>query len=570
MATLVSVNVGMPKRVPWKNSTILTGIWKMPVAGPVMVRRLNLDGDGQGDRAGHGGEQRAVMVYQMESYRFWREYLARDDLSPGDFGENFTVSGLADDEVCIGDRYRIGDAEFEVTQPRVTCFRLGIRLSEPQMPKLLVSQRRPGFYFRVIREGRVRAGDDVVRTGRGLHELSVSAVDALLYLPDRNVGQLRKIVEVPALSAGWRQSFRDMLAAHDASGVLTGPPVGTEPGWNGFRALQVTAVHPETSAVVSVWLKARDRSPLPRPRAGQYLTIRVPQAGEPAPVRSYSISGNPTRSGYRISVKREERGMVSSWLHAHAAPELVLEVAAPRGDFCLADETSPLVLISAGIGVTPVLAMLHWLSATGSGREIWWLHTTRNRETHSFAAEIDALIATLPNARQQTIYTQTQGRLNRAMLVELGMPSGAAAYLCGPTDFMAEVRDGLLAAGLDPARVHTETFGALPSIHPGVVDETARKAPHPPPGPMGSGPAVVFSRSGLTVRWSPDYDNLLDLADACDVPTRFACRSGVCHLCETEVISGTTTYIREPLEPPRVGAVLICSAAPESDVVLDI
>ena len=570
MATLVSVNVGMPKRVPWKNSTILTGIWKMPVAGPVMVRRLNLDGDGQGDRAGHGGEQRAVMVYQMESYRFWREYLARDDLSPGDFGENFTVSGLADDEVCIGDRYRIGDAEFEVTQPRVTCFRLGIRLSEPQMPKLLVSQRRPGFYFRVIKEGQVRAGDDVVRTRRGLHELSVSAVDALLYLPDRNVGQLRKIVEVPALSAGWRQSFRDMLAAHDASGVLTGPPIGTEPGWNGFRALQVTAVHPETSAVVSVWLKARDRSPLPRPRAGQYLTIRVPQAGEPAPVRSYSISGNPNGSDYRISVKREERGMVSSWLHAHAAPELVLEVAAPRGDFCLADETSPLVLISAGIGVTPVLAMLHWLSATGSGREIWWLHTTRNRETHSFAAEIDALIATLPNARQQTIYTQTQGRLNRAMLVELGMPSGAAAYLCGPTDFMAEVRDGLLAAGLDPARVHTETFGALPSIHPGVVDETARKAPHPPPGPMGSGPAVVFSRSGLTVRWSPDYDNLLDLADACDIPTRFACRSGVCHLCETEIISGTTTYIREPLEPPRAGAVLICSAAPESDVVLDI
>ncbi|BBX86582.1 MOSC domain-containing protein [Mycolicibacterium aubagnense] len=570
MATLVSVNVGMPKHVPWKNSTILTGIWKMPVAGPVMVRRLNIDGDGQGDRTGHGGEQRAVMVYQTESYRFWREYLDRDDLSPGDFGENFTVSGLADDEVCIGDHYRIGDAEFEVTQPRVTCFRLGIRLNEPQMPKLLVSQRRPGFYFRVIKEGQVRAGDDVVRTRRGLHELSVSDVDALLYLPDRNVGQLREIVEVPALSAGWRQSFRDMLAAHDASGVLTGPPVGTEPGWNGFRALQVTAVHPETSAVVSVWLQAQDRSPLPRPLAGQYLTIRVPQAGEPAPVRSYSISGSPARSGYRISVKREERGMVSSWLHAHAAPELVLEVAAPRGDFCLADETSPLVLISAGIGVTPVLAMLHWLSATGSGREIWWLHTTRNRETHSFAAEIDALIATLPNARQQTIYTQTQGRLNRATLVALGLPNTAAAYLCGPTDFMADVRDGLLAAGLDPARVHTETFGALPSIHPGVVDDAARKAPHPPPGPMGTGPAVVFSRSGLTVRWSPDYDNLLDLADACDVPTRFACRSGVCHLCETEIISGTTTYIREPLEPPRVGAVLICSAAPESDVVLDI
>lgn len=570
MATLVSVNVGMPKHVQWKNSTIVTGIWKTPVDGPVMVRRLNIDGDGQGDLAGHGGEQRAVMVYQTESYDFWGEYLARDDLAPGDFGENFTVSGLADDEVCIGDRYRIGDAEFEVTQPRVTCFRLGIRLNEPQMPKLLVSQRRPGFYFRVIREGQVRAGDDVVRTRRGLHELSVSDVDALLYLPDRDRGQLRKIVEVPALSTGWLQSFRDMLAAHEASGVLTGPPIGTEPGWNGFRALQVTAVHHETSAVVSIWLKEQDRSPLPGPLAGQYLTIRVPQAGEPAPVRSYSISGSPTPSAYRISVKREERGMVSSWLHAHAVPGLVLEVAAPRGDFCLTGETSPVVLVSAGIGVTPVLAMLHWLSATDRGREIWWLHTARNRETHAFAAEIDALIATLPNARQQTIYTQTQGRLNRAMLVALGLPPAAAAYVCGPTNFMAEVRDGLLAAGLDPARVYTETFGALPSIHPGVVDEVARRAPHPPSGRAGTGPAVVFSRSGLTVQWSPDYDSLLDLADACDVPTRFACRSGVCHLCETEIMSGTTTYIREPLEPPRAGAVLICSAAPESDVVLDI
>ena len=155
---LVSVNVGMPKNVQWRDKTVYTGIWKTPVDGPVMVRRLNVDGDGQGDLAGHGGEQRAVMVYQSESYDFWKTYLGRDDLRAGNFGENFTVTGLADDDVCIGDRYRIGDAEFEVTQPRVTCFRVGMRLDEPDMPNLLVSQHRPGFYFRVITEGRVRAG----------------------------------------------------------------------------------------------------------------------------------------------------------------------------------------------------------------------------------------------------------------------------------------------------------------------------------------------------------------------------------------------------------------------------
>ena len=167
-ARLMSVNVGMPKDVPWNDKTVHTGIWKTPVDGPVMARRLNLDGDGQGDLAGHGGEQRAVMVYQTESYDYWRDYLARDDLRPGNFGENFTVSGMADRDVCIGDRYRIGEAEFEVTQPRVTCFRVGMRIGVPEMPNLLVSQHRPGFYFRVIAEGTVRAGDDI--------ELSVAAI----------------------------------------------------------------------------------------------------------------------------------------------------------------------------------------------------------------------------------------------------------------------------------------------------------------------------------------------------------------------------------------------------------
>ena len=166
-STLVSVNVGMPADVAWRGKTVYTGIYKNPVTGPVMVRRLNIDGDGQGDLAGHGGEQRAVMVYQTESYDYWSRFLGRDDLQPGHFGENFTITGLGDDEVCIGDRYVIGGAEFEVTQPRVTCFRVGMRLGEPEIPNLLVAHHRPGFYFRVITEGRVQAGDAIVRTRRG-------------------------------------------------------------------------------------------------------------------------------------------------------------------------------------------------------------------------------------------------------------------------------------------------------------------------------------------------------------------------------------------------------------------
>jgi ferredoxin len=125
---LLSVNTGLPKNVAWQGKTVYTGVWKHPVDGPTMVRRLNIDGDGQGDLAGHGGDQRAVLVYQVQSYRHWQQHFGRDDLGYGQFGENLTVDGLTDDEVCIGDRYRIGEAEFEVTQPRVTCYRVGLRL----------------------------------------------------------------------------------------------------------------------------------------------------------------------------------------------------------------------------------------------------------------------------------------------------------------------------------------------------------------------------------------------------------------------------------------------------------
>jgi ferredoxin-NADP reductase/MOSC domain-containing protein YiiM len=567
---LVSVNVGMPKNVQWRGKAVYTGIWKTPVEGPVMVRRINIDGDGQGDLTGHGGEQRAVMVYQAESYDFWKTYLSRDDLAPGHFGENFTVTGLADDEVCIGDRYRIGNAEFEVTQPRVTCFRIGLRLNEPEMPNLLVAQHRPGFYFRVITEGHVRAGDDIVRTRRGRHELSVADVDALLYLPDRDIERLRKVVDVPALSPGWQQSFNDMLAAQENSNTATAPPIGVEPGWNGFRALRVTAIDRESENVLSIGLDADDQTSLPRPLPGQYLTVRIPGAADPAPLRSYSLSGDPGAGFYRISVKREEHGLASRWLHAHIQPGSVVEAAAPRGDFYLADDDTPVVLISAGIGATPVLAMLHALAAAGSDRDIWWLHTTRNRETQSFATEVTTLIDSLPHARQQVFYTETHGRLDQRSIAALGLPTDAAAYLCGPTQFMSDMRDALTSTGFDPVRIHSELFGGLPAINPGVVDTGQRKPPHPPAGTPGSGPSITFSRSGLTVNWSSDYNNILDLAEACDVPTRFSCRSGVCHVCVTGLVAGATTYVQSPLEPPEQGTVLICSAAPETDVVLDL
>lgn len=557
---LASVNVGMPKNVPWQGQDIHTGIWKHPVGGPVMVRTLNIDGDGQGDLNGHGGENRAVLVYQNASYDHWRDHLGRDDLTAGSFGENFTVDGLPDDEVCIGDRYRIGEAEFEVTQPRVTCFRVGMRLDEPRMPNLLVAHHRPGFYMRVIREGRVSAGDDIVLVERGRHEISVADIDALLYLPDRDPELLRKAVDIPALSPGWVQSFQDLQRPKSSSALA----------WSGFRSLRVRATHRETEDVLSLLLEAGDGSALPTAQPGQYLPMRIVGAAEPAPLRSYSLSNHSTDGTYRISVRRDMHGVASAWLHDHIQAGATVDAAAPRGDFVLADGDRPVVLLSAGVGCTPVLAMLHRLAAEHSPRRVAWVHTTRDRVTHAFADEVDDLIASLPDATAHYVYTAEGPRLSAASLAALALPTDASVYLCGPDRFMDDMRDALVRNGFDQSDVHSELFGARPRINPGAVGAPSPVRPHIPAGEPGAGPAVTFSRSGLTADWSPRFASLLDFAEACDVPTRYSCRSGVCHICVTDVVSGTAAYAREPLEAPPEGSVLVCSAVPRTELVLDL
>jgi len=234
MARLLSVNVGLPRDIEWQGKTVHTAVWKTPVQGRRMTRRLNVDGDGQGDLSGHGGEHRAVFVYQIESYRYWQNQLGRNDFTYGQFGENFTVEGLADTEVCIGDHYRIGDALFEVTQPRVTCYRVGIRMNEPQMAALLVSHGRPGFYFRVLGEGEVDAGDEIVKVKAGPERVTVAEINALLYLPGHPASGLERALLIPALSAGWRTSLEALLDLERKGNGTTGnpglgPPTGPPP-----------------------------------------------------------------------------------------------------------------------------------------------------------------------------------------------------------------------------------------------------------------------------------------------------------------------------------------------------
>lgn len=576
---LLALNVGMPKDVSWKGRKVHTGIYKYPVNGPRFVRRLNVDGDGQGDLGGHGGEQRAVMVYQQGSYDHWSQHLNRDDLVPGNFGENFTVAGLADDEVCIGDRYRIGDAKFEVTQPRVTCYRVGLRLGVPQMASLLVSHRRPGFYLRVLTEGTVQPGDPIVKVADGRHQLTVEAIDGLLYLPDRSHELLKLAVGIPALSPGWQQSFHELLAAADMG--QTGPQAeaGQEPGWNGFRPFTVTKTVQVTPSVRSLYLSDRSGAALPAAKPGQYLTLRLPVGGTSA-VRSYSISGRPDDATYRISVKREEHGTVSPYIHDTVADGSVIDVAAPRGEFVLDDTDEPVLLLSAGIGITPVLSMLASLASTQPDRQVWWLHVARAEADYGLAPEVEQLLGRLTNAHSFLWFTRSApplegpapgtmfGRLDADGLRALGFDVASRAYVCGPPVFIEGMTEALKAIGIAPGRIHSELFSALASLNPGVVAMTP-VAPHPPVGTAGTGPAVTFVRSGLTVNWSDRYGSLLDLAEACDVSTRWSCRTGVCHTCVTGLLSGAVDYSPEPLERPEASQTLLCCAQPAAETVLD-
>jgi ferredoxin-NADP reductase/MOSC domain-containing protein YiiM len=587
MARLLSVNVGLPRDIEWQGKTVRTAVWKVPVQGRRMARRLNIDGDGQGDLVGHGGEHRAVFVYQIESYRYWQNQLGRNDFTYGQFGENFTIERLADTEVCIGDHYRIGGALFEVTQPRVTCYRVGIRMNEPQMAALLTSHGRPGFYFRVLEEGEVGAGDEILKVKAGPESMTVADTNALLYLPGHPASGLERALRIPALSAGWRTSLNALLDRERRGGATTGnpglgPSFGPPPAWQGFRPLRVSQKLRESGNVTSLVLEPADGKPLTAALAGQFIVLRLtPGPDRPALLRSYSLSGEPSADSYRISVKREPYGAAGAYIDTRVQAGDVLEAGAPRGSFTLQQGDGPVVLVSAGIGATPVLAMLHALAAAQSPRQIWWIHGARNSGEHSFAMEVRALLKTLPGGRSQICYSAPRstdrvgvdfdrvGRVGVQVFDELAAPRAADFYICGPAAFMSGLVADLAGWGVAPDRLHTENFGSGPSMTPGVA-AAPRRPPHPPDGAAGIGPVISFTRSNLVVRWGSAFHSLLELAEACDVPVRWSCRTGVCHNCETGLISGSVIYRPDPVEPPADGNLLICCSQPRSDVALDL
>jgi ferredoxin-NADP reductase/ferredoxin len=453
------------------------------------------------------------------------------------------------------------------------------------MPALLTSSGRPGFYFRVLQEGIVAAGDEIVKVGEASERMTVAEINALLYLPNHTRDRLERALRIDALSPGWRSSFEALLqgrttAAGSGNAALM-PAAATHPVAPGFRPLRVTAIDQESAEVLSLTMQSPDSRPLQMAQPGQYLVLRLQPSGGPL-FRSYSLSGPLSTERYRVSVKVEPNGAAGTYLREYVRVGNVLEVSSPRGSFILQSGERPVVLLSAGIGATPVLAMLHELAATHSSRQVLWLHGARDGQHHPFAAEVRRLMLALSHGRSYVCYStpaahdrrgedfDAPGHLSRAVFDEVGLPREADIYLCGPTRFMAEMKEALALLGVAPERTHVELFNGSESMTPGVVGATMR-APHLPEDDANTGPLVSFARSGIAAHWNPSaYSSILELAEACDVPVRWSCRSGVCHSCESGLVSGKVTYGPEPLENPADGNVLVCCSQPMRDVVIDL
>jgi len=406
-------------------------------------------------------------------------------------------------------------------------------------------------------------------------------------LPDHARDRLERALRIEALSPGWRGSFEALLQSQ-TNGAATGnaglaPAAAAHPASPGFQSLVVTSIDRESADVLSFTVESADGHPLPMALPGQYVVVRLkPAAGGPTLFRSYSLSGPLSTERYRISVKIEPNGAAGNYLREHLRVGDRLDFSSPRGSFVLQSGERPVALLSAGIGATPVLAMLHALAAAHATRQVMWLHTARDGQHHPFAGEVRGLMRALTDGRSYVCYTRPDstyktgedfnaiGRFSKSVFVELGLPQDADGYLCGPTRFMADMREALTALGVAPERIHIEIFNGGESMTPGVVGAVAR-APHPPSDEASTGSLVSFARSGISAHWNPSrYGSILEMAEACDVPVRWACRTGVCHNCESGLVSGAVVYGPEPLDKPADGNLLICCSQPASDVVIDL
>ncbi len=580
--TLKSVNVSMPKEVPHDGKAVTTGIFKERIEGRVKLRRLNLEGDGQADLWGHGGAFRAVYVYSHENYDHWAGELGRNDFAIGQFGENFTVEGMSEEEVCIGDVFRIGSALVEVSQPRIPCYKLALKMGIEGFQNRFLESGRVGFYLRVLEEGEVGEGDEVVPVKRDPRGMTVREVSDLLFFNKEDLEAARRALDIPALSHGWKGSFAERLAKAEAPSE----------GASGFRSFVVEQREPESETITSFYLVPEDGAPLPGFLPGQFLTLELDIPDQPTPViRTYSLSDSPNPEHYRLSIKREPApadepdlppGLSSSYFHDQVEIGTKLRIAAPRGKFHLdPDGERAVVLLSGGVGLTPMVSMLNTIVQSDAPRPVWFVHGTRNGREHAMGAHVRGLAEENKYVNVHIRYSEpdpddTEGRdydsrgwVDMALLKQVLPFDDYDFFICGPPPFMRSLYCGLLSLGISESRIYYEFFGpgsmlTEESKPAGSVQVPTAEAE------LTGGAQVTFARSGVTASWDPSCESILDLAERQGLSLAYSCRSGICHTCMCALTEGEVTYLDEPLDPPGPGRVLICCATPKTNLVLEV
>lgn len=581
---LVSINVSLPKTVYHQGRQVNTGIYNEPVAGRVMVRKLNVDGDGQADLKVHGGVYKAVYIYDIENIRYWRKKLGRDDLAYGHFGENFSVEGMPDDRIYIGDIFRIGDVLLEVTQPRVPCFKLEIKMGLPGFSGQFLASGRLGFYCRVIAEGYVEAGDLIARTQLGPEKISVREFARLYYFEPHNWAKIRRIMRIPALPPGWRRAFGKHLKTAGTKGQKRKTP---ERAWPGFRPFIVLRKVPESHSIASFYLQPEDGEPLPPYLPGQFLTFKLDIPDLPRPViRTYTLSDGPCHTEYyRITVKREpppedsEIISGSNYFHNLVEPGTRLQVAASRGDFFLdPKDDTPVVLLNGGVGMTPMISMLNAIVDAGSKRPVWFVHGTRNGLHHAMREHMRQLTEKYDNIKVHVRYSRPRpediqgwdydstGHVDMQLLKEFLPDNDKDFYICGPPSFMHSLIKGLWEWDVPEQRIRFEVFGPDALILDGARPVRRQKKKEA----EEENYKITFARSQISARWDPESENLLNFAEEQGVFPDFSCRAGICQTCGHELLEGQVDYNFEPLAPPHPGQVLLCCARPKSNLVIDI
>ncbi len=579
---LLSVNVSLPKEVSHNGKTVRTSIFKETVDGRVMVRRLNIDGDDQADRRVHGvGFDMAIYAYPVEHYAFWEKELDREGFPHGQFGENLTVSGLSEDVVRVGDVYRVGGTLLQVTQPRLPCYKLAMRMEEgTDFPARFQQTGRMGFYLRVLEEGEIGAGDSLELIERDESSVTIAEFIRVYLFESHEPASLKRVLSSRNLSESWRAYLEKMLNKAE--------PVAGPAGWQGFRAFVVDRKVPESETITSFYLVPEDGAPLPAYLPGQFLTFRLLIPGHSRPVmRTYSLSDGPEHPDYyRVTIKRLPApqdppdlppGLSSNYFHDHVEPGTRLCVKSPRGKFHLdPHDDSPVVLLSGGVGLTPMISMLNAIVEAGSKRPVWFVHGARDGREHAMGAHVRRMAADNDNVNVHVSYSRpgpedvegrnydSRGRVSVELLKSVLPPAAYDFYLCGPTPFMKSLHAGLLDWGVAETRISYEFFGP-----PSALKEGAEIAGKPAATSESDGEfQVTFAQAGLTAKWDPAVESILALAETLGLRPDFSCRTGICHTCTSKLIEGEVEYVTEPLDRPDPGCVLICCSRPKTNVVI--